>query len=1560
MPESFIVLALPHSTRSDDVHVSLFLAPRLTTTDPDATLRDFPTFADWESSLASGTVTLRDQDGVIESRVDPRVEAGLWGRFFDPATPVGAEPLPDWSNRRVHSFDVRNVTTLAKVLQAATVLASPTKPPSVDEHPLGAGMLRFAERFTRYDPRFPESRHNPQVRLVYDESLGTELMDDWLAKGGPDGGPKTGPVAGADLVARAAYELHLARRFYERPESLEQQEYSERPDPDSQPVPLPERKGEFHERVTVLGDHPELLRRLGLVIDLVVDDVERLGSARWLQGVVEVDGAACKRTRVRCRRTTDGALVTVPGTSDWHDGALALGNEQRFTVVDVDADGSALKADRFLWSIPRINHVEENGNEIDAANPALRSPGLTIARTGQGATSKERVSTQNGYDATFRTSDELTDELAAEDVTRGMRVEVWDDHSGTWHSLHTRRTLFTDDSDQKIVELDNDGFIQGTSATTTPGADDTKPVYVHEAMFGWEGWSLSAPRPGRRIRPATPDEYAAMPADDKRTEIVEDADTPDPHARTSPHPFRFRHRVKGGTLPRLRFGRSYAFRAWQVDLAGNVRPAPGPALPVAPDDLTATLEQLGQVTPTTVHADGAPLWSAALRETTATLLTTRALGTPPEPEPVLDDGLRDVLVARMPDLTRLRQVAPGRGVDVSRRALVDSIAAQAVTDTTRPLFADTARTDAASLSPLIAAHLAHLGLAGSLSEVAVEALKTVTRPVPFLRWDPVQPPAAVARWQHSEGESLQVLVVRSGVTQDLATGAITVTDPATYAAEHGQYHKTAERHLAPPKTTQFTAELHGKFDDGIGDGATELSLADAMLGIALAEDGSLLDVDRADLDNPGGPRLAQDGVALVTSAAVPQAELKTLPLKPGEAPAPGQYVVHDTEDLVLPYLPDPLAEGISFRFPEAGLDRALPQPFGVEGFTAAYAGAWPRVEPFRLVLGGSTDGETHGRVDGREVHVELPPGDQQKLTVSSSLPRDGLDLLGPWRTVSSAFTTKPEVREAAVDGWLWALTPSERWSLVHAVPRPLEAPRPVNVKVRRFEGQTSATLMGSLDLHGPSTDSVSGEAAWVEVSDDLTLDRYTETPLTETPFSSMVRPFEDIAVLAGSEAVLPVPDVGLVGLHDLTHRFNDTKHRRVTYRFRASTRFREYFAPALLEGDPEEPLDDGRSVLSAPLTLDVPSSARPAPPVVHSVVPLFRWDKRGEPEQPMARRHVRRSGVRIYLERPWFSSGEGELLAVLLAPPGARPEPGAYPWVPGTDTFGPAQEDESGFPFVSKVGGDPIWWSAEVKNRALQPLQLDDILDLAGYDDRDEPARPVAAPAESLDLPALGSSYPVRVLGYQPHYNEARGLWYVDVALNPATTLWSFVRLAVARYQPWSVDDCHLSAPVRCDFVQLPPERTTSVSRTDGSHVRVVVSGPVGAREHWSDTPGRGKPFAEVVGASRKVVARLQQRDPLLNSDLGWTTVTTQELAIRSADPTTFTAAWVGELAAGADVILRQPPDGGPDAPSDWRVTVEEWESFPGDPPAPEDAGPLGAQFPVWEQRLVYADEVLL
>ena len=74
-----------------------------------------------------------------------------------------------------------------------------------------------------------------------------------------------------------AYELHRARRFYDRPESRSSRSTASDPTPSAAGA-VARAQGEFHERVTKVGDHPELLRRLGLVIDLAVDDVERLGG----------------------------------------------------------------------------------------------------------------------------------------------------------------------------------------------------------------------------------------------------------------------------------------------------------------------------------------------------------------------------------------------------------------------------------------------------------------------------------------------------------------------------------------------------------------------------------------------------------------------------------------------------------------------------------------------------------------------------------------------------------------------------------------------------------------------------------------------------------------------------------------------------------------------------------------------------------------------------------------------------------------------------------------------------------------------------------------------------------------------------------------------------------------------------------------------------------------------------------------------------------------------------------------------------------------------------------
>ncbi len=1548
METRFVVVALPHSAREqDDFHVSLFVSPKLVPDGAAGKLTEHTAFVNWTRKLARATFTLRDQNGPIEcTPLLDRTDPGVWPKLFPPRTPVRRQAIPDWANRDFNSFDTRNVTALAKAMHVAGVLASPTSPPAVADHPLTGPMKEFTSDCYRPDPRYTADRTAARRHQVYDESIGTAQLDAWLRDGGnrlfnaADFNSAERVVTASALVARMAVELHRARRFYERPESLAQQKYQERPD--TVAAQLPPKEPEFHERCVTCGDHPALLRKLGLVVDLRVGDVARLSGSQWLQGSIEVPDAECLTVNTRCKVTTDSSLVTVGDSEDWRDGALLLGRADRFEVLDIDTDGSALKSERFLWSIPRMDKVEQNGDPIDAASPALRASGLTVARTGQAQDSKGRIARQQHLETKMGSSPEL----GTEDVTRGMRVEVWDDEVKRWRSLHKRLTdVRVDGFGLVLDDLEDEGFLQGTAASTTPGAPDTAPVYIHEAMFGWEGWSLAAPRPGRRIRKATPQELASDPT---RPEIVEETGTE--RDKNSPHPITFSNQAKPGSLPRLRYGRAYAFRAWQVDLAGNSRPHeldPQPAAPAA--ELATAVGDLVS----TWSPDGAALWSTALRHASTNALTAARLVVPPE-RTMLDDGLRSLVAPRLTELGRTRIALPGAAARSLRRTAVQAAAERAVAEVDHPLVRETAVNEVPALSRLAATQAASLSLVGSVSELAVKALATVTKLKPFLRWDPVQPPAVVPRGPFTEGESLRVLVIRSGVTQDPATLAITVTPPQAYAAAvhatHSTYAATSERHLAPPKTTQMTAELHGMFDLGIGASAAEKAKANAMLAWALTEDGSFHDQTRADLDNPAS-RLPQPGIRLV-DPPVPQTDLKQLPLQAGEAPAPGQYVVHDTDDLTIPYLPDPLAAGVSFVFPEAGKDRPvpLPFPFDSEGFTTAYAGKWPTAAPYRLVLVGSD--ELGGRVDGRVVKLRLPAGDIQKLRLSSSIPKEKLDLLGPWRTLSPVFTGNPEVVEAAADGWLWGLSPSEEMILVHAVPRPLEAPRPTKLAPRRLAGQTAAWLEGGLDLHGPSTDSVTAEASWVDVVDDLAADGPGENPQSEAAFQTNVQEWEDIAVLTAIDKVVEAPGFGPIALHKALHQFTDTKHRDVTYRFRASTRFREYFAPDLLDPDPSDPLDDGRSVVSATVTLDIPSSARPAAPVVHSVIPLFRWDYGTEPEQPMARRHVRRAGVRIYLERPWYSTGSGELLGVLLAPN-------------GNDVFGPPPEDQSGFPWVSKVGADPVWHAAEWDNRAMRPMLLDNIVALSGFEDRDDPGRPVRLDA-AVTLPTQNGDFPVTVVGYRPQYNAERKLWYVDVALDPGHSMWSFVRLAVARYQPSSVVGCHLSMPARCDFVQLPPERTVSVSRTDSSHVRVVLSGSVGTRQPAVRIVDRPTPgFAALISQNRLVVARLQKKDPAIKSDLGWTTVATQELPIRSADQAGHAAVWTGELAAGQEIVLRRPldpatpPPGQP--PSTWRVVVEEWERFPGDPPSPREAGPVLAVAPaVWEQRLVFADEVML
>src|SRR5215210_6446219 len=94
----------------------------------------------------------------------------------------------------------------------------------------------------------------------------------------------------------------------------------------------------------------------------------------------------------------------------------------------------------------------------------------------------------------------------AEDLVRGYRIDVLPDGGkAAWHSLCQRVGTYTfKNGDANSIEIRDEGFIS-TGVTQVPVKDEAEPdakphLCLHESLCRWDGWSLSARRPGKTIK----------------------------------------------------------------------------------------------------------------------------------------------------------------------------------------------------------------------------------------------------------------------------------------------------------------------------------------------------------------------------------------------------------------------------------------------------------------------------------------------------------------------------------------------------------------------------------------------------------------------------------------------------------------------------------------------------------------------------------------------------------------------------------------------------------------------------------------------------------------------------------------------------------------------------------------------------------------------------------------------------------------------------------------------------------------------------------------------------
>jgi hypothetical protein len=788
-----------------------------------------------------------------------------------------------------------------------------------------------------------------------------------------------------------------------------------------------------------------------------------------------------------------------------------------------------------------------------------------------------------------------------------------------------------------------------------------------------------------------------------------------------------------------------------------------------------------------------------------------------------------------------------------------------------------------------------------------------TSPHTFRRFQPTAHPVVVLRHAVTEGESTLRMVVRSGVAGDPddAGAALTAVPPSSYSSDlnastprqFATYRSACERHLAPPKTSQSESELLGRFDtDAIGVVAAAADYR-AAYARARRERGTLQDVRILSATDPDVDSAA-DGIHLVPplarDAEFTAAELDTTlaDLRRGQAPEPGFAVVHDTNHLAVPYLPDFLATGFALRFEGSGT---------ASGWSHTellpLTGSWPDLDTWRLVL---ADGATPSvAVAGGAVTVALPPGGIARVRSSCTLDASTLDLLGVWDWI--ADTVPAADVQDVLDGKHQMITPGEIITLVHATQRPLVRPDTDGLRASRSYGDTYTNFRGTLHNQSATTSRLDVEATWREWFDDPASG--TAPALVDGKKGHAF----DLPVVPDADDIELTPVAGGgVPTADPRHEFGDTIHRVVTYTPRATTRFREYLPP-MLASDPS-----ALTVTGPARTIHVPCSVRPGAPHVHSVMPTFRWNDVPQDQYATAATTRRRhGGLRVWLTRPWFISGEDEMLGVVVS---------------GED--GLLRNADLRRQHVSVWGKDPIRGSGELTAPLPRPRDFRG----DGLVVRDR-----------VTLAEFGQTPPGRhpggtVVGHPVTYSPERDMWFADIDVDPGEAAWPFLRLALARFQPYAVVGAELSPVAIVDFVQILNDRTASVTRPDEQTVGITVSGIADRLAAPAILPPHQFPFFEPRrDLQRGVRAWVERKGPLV-SDLDWSPVSAPT-ELGRIDEDEVARVWSATLTLPEPIAPNLPDADG--TQSAYRLVVGEWESLPFD-----DAFGDGAPI----ERYVYLD----
>lgn len=1447
----FTVVPRDGAAHGDTVELSVVVSPRLR---GGPNLGQFPDWLDWTGRLAEQGLRLKLQAGNQNSELAVNTKVlrpALWRSLFREDTPVRSHRFDDHPERAgagVLSHSMRDGLSLLKSVyrRASIDLALPDAGGGPRQHDLGnRGVL--ADLLDGVGVHWDEKNARELRARNRRQSLQERDPASLAAFRGAARLDAEGAYPAADVGQwDTTRKNQVAERFasYSRMPTPSYA-YGKSPgDPNGPLLQDPDAALDFHQALSALGSYPALLRALGLVFDFRVPRAD-LGTTGNSALFLSITGFSLDlRTPATLNPVrTAYFLLPVANGQNWLFGAaprsglgrgllgIAVLDAQRFGLAQVDVDGGLHKNIVLAESLhPRTGGLppafaaHPEVYDASATLPALRSGGFTLYADARAAAWIDSLQQGKALNTAFEQGNPV--DLHSEDLVRGLRLDVWDDHSERWHSLHARSAKY------RIGELDFDpvsegfdadleeGWMESAATRPAPGTDASEAhFYLHEALARWSGWSLSAPRPDLSL-PVAPQERDPVALEDK------------PQA---PFDMEVHHRVLAGSLPSLRFGRRYRVRARLVNLAGLSPPLNDPLV-----DLLSAVFGLPNAA-----QDG---------------FAYRRFEPVPAPQVVVDDAA--AILGLGSTLLRLVIRTDNISAAEDQRA------------------ADTSAASRHLLPPRTSVEL---------------------------------------------GERLGMFDDASGKLRgDAATWQLIGERDAGELPQ--ETHEVAGQEKTFPLIAGEPPQVLPYLPDPLARGV-------ALRDLPGTPSGTLV---RVDAGTPAGPL-----VYASLTAANPRPGSATLIGFGGAAdwqlarglrlrlaePADGQAQVPDW---------DPATRTLTLYLPK-GHRTVVAASCYLEALDLPRMGVWSWLEE---------------EIAERLTHSPRPPGLQPGAAVDETA----------------------HILQRVVEGGHWMLTPPTLLELVHALRQPLGHPvfsaldvdhseasdglltAPVTGRGDRDElatltgwrryGASDAYLLGALHVHGVATARVDVRAAWEDPVDDpaqplpgtspqaaiveridlpSTHEGYllaadATPPNPDQPFSTghgravgYYDPEHDqIAFVKAGDRALPAAKYRQLAFYQDAaprHTLGDTRHHRVRYRVVAVSRDSDCFEE-FVDGKP------GFTRKSKPVEVSIPASSRPLAPDIAYVVPSFAWQRQTDTGVKRSLRFG--GGLRVYLHRPWYSSGEGELLGVSLWSGGAWPD----------DT-----ERKRLKPYFTQWGMDPIW-----DTRALGGVPQ-----IGNFPDRVAQASGVSLAAPDVE------NLQVDVVAFATQFDPERKLWFADLTLDHGDTYMPFVRLALVRYQPDALPDARISRAVLADFAQLTPDRAVLV-HADSSQartLRVQVSGitPRGPQAVIHNAHARHQPHPLPPTQFR---VQVQARIPGMGSDLAWqavpATVASVEVHREPVTPgTEDLALWQGRVQFAEAIAANR-----------YRLLIEEYELISTEAPGPGIVPMPGPG------RLVFAETVTI